>query len=56
MCIRDRYRWGALPWGSAVGLKVSERFSEAIRSHVDGWVSCVVLLYSNYKAESEPAT
>ena len=41
-------RWGALPWGSAVGLTVSARCSEAIRSHVDGWVfCCVLLLYSN---------
>ena len=25
------YRWSALPWGSAVGLKVSARYSDAIR-------------------------
>ena len=29
-----------LPWGSAVGLKGSARCSEAIRSHVDSWISC----------------
>ena len=39
------YRWSALPWGSAVGLKVSARCNEAIRSHVDGWVSCELQLY-----------
>ena len=33
------WRWSALPWGSAVGLKVSARCSEATRSHVDGWIS-----------------
>ena len=36
----ERARWSALPWGSAVGLKVSARCSKAIRSHVDGWISC----------------
>ena len=33
------YRWSAQPWGSAVGLNVSARCSEAIRSHLDGWIS-----------------
>ena len=45
--------------GSAVGLKVSARCSEAIRSHVDGWISCELQLCSctgAKKAESEPAT
>ena len=31
----ERAAPSALPWGSAVGLKVSVRCSEAIRSHVD---------------------
>ena len=35
-------KWSALPWGSAVGLKVSTRYSEAIRSPVDGCVSYLV--------------
>ena len=45
--------------GSAVGLKVSARCSEAIRSHVDGWISCELQLCcctGAKKAESEPAT
>ena len=53
------HRWSALPWGSAVGLKVSARHSEAIRSHVDGWISCELQLCcctATKKAESEPAT
>ena len=43
---------------SAVGLKVSARCSEAIRSHVDGWISCELQLCcctATKKAESEPA-
>ena len=39
-------RWGTLSWGTVVGLKVSARCSEAIRSHVDGWVSCALQLCS----------
>ena len=45
--------------GSAVGLKVTARRSEAIRSHVDGWISCEVHLCcctATKKTESEPAT
>ena len=34
-----RGRWSALLWDSAVGLKVSARCSEAIRSYVDGRIS-----------------
>ena len=44
---------------SAVGLKVSARCSEAIRSHVDGWISGELQLRcctATKKAESEPAT
>ena len=33
------WRWSVLQWGGAVGLRVSARCSEAIRSHVDGWIS-----------------
>ena len=47
----------AMPWGSAVGLKVSARCSEAIRRHVDGWISgelqlccCTATLKSRVRA------
>ena len=30
----------ALSWGSTVGLNVSSRCINAIRSHADGWNSC----------------
>ena len=53
------WSWSALPLGSAVGLYVSVRCSEAVRSHVDGWVSCELQLCcrtATKKAESEPAT
>ena len=44
-----------MPWGSAVSLKVSARCREAIRSHVDGWISCelhaALLLYSYKKSK-----
>ena len=48
-----------VPWGSAVGLDISARGSEAIRSHVDGWISCELQVCSSTaktKADSEPAT
>ena len=51
--------WSTLPWGSAVGLKVSAGCSEEIRSHVDGWIFCELQLCccrATKKAESEPAT
>ena len=50
---------GGARLGSPIGLKVSVRCSEVIRSHVDGWNSCVLQLCcctATKKAESEPAT
>ena len=44
---------------AAIGLKVSAMCSEAVRSHVDGWISCELQLCccrARKKAESDPAT
>ena len=45
--------------GQRCRLKVSARCSEAIRSHIDGWISCELQLCcctAKNKAESKPAT